>query len=251
MVSISHVSGIASTAHLDLPVSVLRLPSLPDLHMIELETPIKPVASGGHGEVFKGLHPPTQMVCAMKRPYVVTGGTTQSQEEKKGYEREAKMWSCLKHINILPFYGIVELSSGAYLVSPWIEYGDLSRFLAARREFFSGSSNVRADIPERTRSAFAAFNEAVTIHGIASGLAYLHENGVIHGDLKALNVLLDDLLSPLICDFGLTKNHEFNNTTTGSKDAWSTRWRCPSLFEEQSQKTEKTDMYAFGMTIVE
>jgi serine/threonine protein kinase len=40
---------------------------------------------------------------------------------------------------------------------------------------------------------------------LASGVAYLHHHGVIHRDLKSLNVLLDSEMRPKICDFGLAE----------------------------------------------
>ena len=40
------------------------------------------------------------------------------------------------------------------------------------------------------------------VHEIAKGMAYLHSNGVLHGDLKASNVLVDDKHRAIISDFG-------------------------------------------------
>ncbi|KAG8981770.1 hypothetical protein FRB94_002970 [Tulasnella sp. JGI-2019a] len=186
----------------------------------------------------------------MKRPRIQEEGTTQAKVVKRRYTREAKIWSSLDHVNVLSFYGVVEISSVAYLVAPWVAHGDLSKFLTRRLEYLAGSSSNQGSFSDRKCSAFSTFDEATVIHGIASGLAYLHTSGVIHGDIKAANVLLDDALNPLLADFGLTKNEEFDATSPGLAGGGTARWKSPGLTEEQP-RTTKTDIYALGMTIVE
>ncbi|KAG8881898.1 hypothetical protein FRB97_008945 [Tulasnella sp. 331] len=167
----------------------------------------------------------------------------------KRYEREAKIWSSLIHINILPFYGLVQRSSEIYLVSPWLEHGNLSRFLARYKSYIEDPVG-QSKTPEASQVAFSAFKEIDAVRGIASGLSYLHEQDVIHGDLKAANVLLGEGLTPLLCDFGLTKDTEFNSTSPGLKGCGTSRWKSPELLEDMP-KTKMTDIYAFGMTVVE
>jgi len=67
--------------------------------------------------------------------------------------------------------------------------------------------------------------------------------------MKCLNVLLDGMIRPLICDFGLTKMLE-DETTVEFEGAGSTRWMAPELLDD-APKTTASDMYAFGMTIFE
>ena len=52
----------------------------------------------------------------------------------------------------------------------------------------------------------------IHIYGIASIMSYLHENDIIHRDLKLDNILFDDYLFPKISDFGLSKVMNRNNS---------------------------------------
>lgn len=53
------------------------------------------------------------------------------------------------------------------------------------------------DTPTETRIAF--------MNDTSAGLAYLHENGIIHGDIKPDNLLLDENLVCLLTDFGMAR----------------------------------------------
>ncbi|KAG9029113.1 hypothetical protein FRB95_005656 [Tulasnella sp. JGI-2019a] len=210
----------------------------------------RPVNFGKSYTVYQGFYGPARTKVAIKRLRIL-GEDSYSRKVKHRIEREAKLRSSLIHDNILPFYGMFESSREAYMIYPWMELGDLSSFLIARLEYLNSSSvkeNLTSSAPY---SAFSAFDEAKTIRGIMSGLAYLHANGVIHGDLKADNILLNNSLIPLISDFGLTKNGGPDDITTATGlDA--PRWTSPGLLDAKDpQKTEKSDIYAFGMTITE
>jgi len=86
---------------------------------------------------------------------------------------------------------------------------------------------------------------------VASAVAYLHSLRIIHGDLKAQNILLDtsQSLKPVLCDFGLMKQ-ETHATLADLKGCGSPRWDSPEKLDGDP-KTTSSDVYAFGMTIVE
>lgn len=82
----------------------------------------------------------------------------------------------------------------------------------------------------------------------------MHTQGVIHGDLKASNILVSDSIVPraLLCDFGLTREAA-EATVVGLKGAGAMPWQGPELLVESDSpsKTYATDMWALGMTIYE
>lgn len=72
---------------------------------------------------------------------------------------------------------------------------------------------------------------------------------MVHGDIKAGNLLISDDNHVLLCDFGLTKPTDAQTSTT-MKGAGTARWQSPELWDNAS-KTFGSDVYAFSMTIVE
>ena len=90
------------------------------------------------------------------------------------------------------------------------------------------------------------------------GLAYLHSQQVIHGDIKGTNVLIDDSGKAVLCDFGLARfKPDVNNCTIYTKESeavgmqiGSQNWMAPELFEGSSLSIQ-SDIYSLGMTIYE
>ncbi|KAG9024644.1 hypothetical protein FRB95_011249 [Tulasnella sp. JGI-2019a] len=230
-----------------------RAPSDRSQPMSDFPFPVlgKPVTLGKSYTIYQGLYGPAQTKVAIKHLRILGDVDAYAKNFKNRVEREAEIRSSLTHKNILPFYGVVESLQGAYMIYPWIEHRDLSRFLIARLQYLDSPPAQDSSISSIQLSAFSAFDEAKTIHGIASGLVYLHANGVIHGNLKAENILLDDSLTPLIIDFAFTKDSASSDTNT-SMGLDAPRWTSLELLDEnEHQKTEKSDIYAFGMTITE
>ncbi|KAG8757470.1 hypothetical protein FRC11_004515, partial [Ceratobasidium sp. 423] len=88
---------------------------------------------------------------------------------------------------------------------------------------------------------------------IAEGLAYMHAQGVAHGDMKGSNVVVSETGIAKITDFGCaTLKREFPVSFTATESLqYSLRWAAPEMFEEDGASSFATDVYAFGMTILE
>jgi len=98
---------------------------------------------------------------------------------------------------------------------------------------------------------YSRYRELDIVLGIASGLAYLHGQNVIHGDVKAANVLLDSSINPLLCDYDMY-NARDSNTGSSWAGAGAWKWMSPELMQDNNARRDaKSDVYAFAMTIVE
>ncbi|KAF8333689.1 kinase-like domain-containing protein [Amanita rubescens] len=179
------------------------------------------IGSGGFGRVFKGE----------LRGAVVALKVLYRSENQVAFCREALMWRSLKHKFVLPFLGIHEIKGGTepqlFLVSPYMKNGTLSRW---RKQVNPSIAEIEDRLLE-----------------VARGLEYIHSEGVVHGDLRGENVLLNNKFHVQIADFGLTRLSEATNTRSG---ALHLNFAAPELLEylddASAGRTQMSDVYAFG-----
>ncbi|KAG8790758.1 hypothetical protein FRC12_011120 [Ceratobasidium sp. 428] len=88
---------------------------------------------------------------------------------------------------------------------------------------------------------------------ICDGVAYLHETGVIHGDLKGNNVLVSEQGVPVITDFGnaVLEHGTMQFTETTKQNGFTPRWTAPEILEEKVKESREADVWALGMTILD
>ncbi|KAF9257430.1 kinase-like protein [Marasmius fiardii PR-910] len=195
-----------------------------------------PVGGGGFGDVWKGKIG-GQIVCLkVVKVYLVSD----VQQLLKEYMSEAIVWQQLKHPNLLPFMGMYYLDKAREqlcLVSPWMERGNLVRFLK--------------DTPSEQIDHYSL------VHDIASGLVYLHSRKIVHGDLKGVNILLTPDERACIGDFGLSRvadTHALRLTSSTTAHSKGTmRWLSPELLKSDPPCSSSTssDMYAFACVCYE
>jgi len=95
------------------------------------------------------------------------------------------------------------------------------------------------------------------IKEIVSGLAYLHEEGVAHGDLRGVNVLIDGDWQACLADFGLVVFADAASNNYGSLRGGAVRWLSPELIDpeeygfESSRPTYASDIYSLACVCVE
>ncbi|KAL1196666.1 putative inactive L-type lectin-domain containing receptor kinase III.1 [Cardamine amara subsp. amara] len=169
------------------------------------------------GSFYKGQLTPTEIIAVKK----VTCSTRQ---QKTTLIAEIDVISKIKQKNLVNLHGYCSKGNEIYLVYEYVPNGSLDRFL------FSN------DRPVLTWS-----DRFCIIKGIASALQYLHGEGpkpLIHGNVKASNVLLDEELNSRLGDFGQGSRH----STTGHV--------APEQLET-GKATRDTDVFAFGVLMME
>lgn len=198
-------------------------PAIPDITSeISKEPSLK--RRGGFCEVYIGRHRQVGKV-ALRLPSV----GKRSDTDHRRFWREMGILLKLNHPNINPLLGMFRDDEGYHMVSPWLENGSVH-------------SCILNDV---------SFDGVKVLLGIAEALLYLHQNGVVHGDLKLDNVLLSLNGDAKLIDFGLAKILRLNSaTSTSMKGAGTVAWQAPEILNGDPRSTE-TDVWAFGMVVVE
>ncbi|CEL63966.1 Cell division control protein 15 OS=Saccharomyces cerevisiae (strain ATCC 204508 / S288c) GN=CDC15 PE=1 SV=3 [Rhizoctonia solani AG-1 IB] len=145
--------------------------------------------------------------------------------------KEIYTWSKCNHSNVVKLLGLAIYRDCLAMISPWAVNGNICSYIS------------RHQSADRCRLSIS----------ICAGLAYLHENHVVHGDLKGANVLISYDGTPMLTDFG---NSNVQSTTlqftqTLSSPGYSLRWTAPEILRGTSGLTTAGDVYSLGMTILE
>ncbi|XP_019177238.1 PREDICTED: probable LRR receptor-like serine/threonine-protein kinase At5g63710 isoform X2 [Ipomoea nil] len=190
------------------------------------------LGQGGFGKVYKGfLSDNTKVAVKRMADYHSPGG-------EAAFIREVQLISVAVHRNLLRLIGFCTTTSERILVYPFMQNLSVAYRL---RELKPGERGL--DWPTRKRIAF----------GAARGLEYLHEHcspKIIHRDLKAANILLDDDFEPVLGDFGLAKlvDTKLTHITTQVR---GTMGHIAPEYLSTGKSSEKTDVFGYGITLLE
>jgi len=185
---------------------------------------IKTLGKGNFAKVKLAIHLPTGREVAIK---VIDKTPLNSSAREKLY-REVKIMKLLNHPNIVRLFQVIESERSLYLVMEYASGGELFDHLV---------KNGRMREPD----ARMLFRQLV------SAIEYCHRKSVVHRDLKAENLLLDQHMNIKIADFGFSNTFDANaplETFCGSPP-----YAAPELFMGRKYSGPEVDSWSLGVVL--
>ncbi|KAJ1287305.1 hypothetical protein BS78_03G420800 [Paspalum vaginatum] len=193
------------------------------------------IGSGGFGIVYYGKLSDGKEI-AVKVP------SNDSYQGKKQFKNEVSLLSRIHHRNLVAFLGYCHEDGRNILVYEFMHNGTLKEHLHGRDKHISWIK--RLEIAEDA----------------AKGIEYLHTGctpSIIHRDIKTSNILLDKQMRAKVSDFGLSKllaaadHQEQQQQQHASTNVRGTLGYLDPHYYISQQLTEKSDMYSFGIILLE
>jgi serine/threonine protein kinase len=160
--------------------------------------------------------------------------------DRRQFESLMRPFLELSHPHVMPIAGLIPpiRDAGPVILSPYQEGGSLEAILDLVRQ---------NDPPAFWTDAGKAF----LIAGLLSGVIYLHSRGVVHGDLKPNDIMVDSTGSIRICDF-MTGKLEDAKFTLASQ-VGSPSYSAPEVSGggDSPERTMKADVFSIGLILYE
>ncbi|KAI8331532.1 kinase-like domain-containing protein [Chlamydoabsidia padenii] len=182
------------------------------------------IGKGQFGSVYRALDLTTGEVVAIKRIKLEDGELDQEMMKEVG------ILKTMSHVNVIQYLGFIRNRHHINIVLEYAENGSLMSTLKSFGAF-----------PEKLVASFCI--------KILSGLDYLHDNQVVHCDLKAANILTTKTGDVKLTDFGVSLNLKIkavdDQTVSGTPN-----WMAPEVIELKGAST-KSDIWSLGCTLIE
>ncbi|KAJ3677405.1 hypothetical protein LUZ60_003129 [Juncus effusus] len=209
-------------------------------------SPKNKLGEGGFGPVYKGRLEDGREVAVKK----LGAGSRQGSRE---FQNEAMLLSRVQHRNVVNLYGYCTYGNDKLLVYEYVSNESLDKLL------FASATKHRSEESKTlspTRAALTWQRRYEIITGIARGLLYLHEDAhipIIHRDIKASNILLNQHFSPKIADFGMARLYpesQGGQTHVNTRVAGTNGYMAPEYLMHGALST-KADVFSFGVVVLE
>lgn len=204
---------------------------------------LEEISRGGMGIIYRGLNKKTNRYDAIKvmRPDHVVGATKEiAKMMRLQFLRESQLAARVAHEHIVPVYQIGETDE-----HPWYSM-----------QFVNGCS-----LYELAKDASMSTEVVVSyIEQIARAIDAVHRHGILHGDIKPHNILIDDKSNrPMISDFGLAVMETTSCRSDDAGVAGTPAYMAPELANAAIQsltasnitvfRTISSDVYSLGATL--
>ncbi|KAK8360428.1 hypothetical protein V6Z12_A04G163600 [Gossypium hirsutum] len=182
------------------------------------------VASGSYGDLYKGTYCSQEVAIKVLKPERI------NTDLQKEFAQEVFIMRKVRHKNVVQFIGACTKPPNLYIVTEFMSGGSVYDYLHKQKGVFKLPSLLKVAID------------------ISKGMNYLHQNNIIHRDLKAPNLLMDENEVVKVADFGVARVKAQSGVMTAETGTY--RWMAPEVIEHKPYD-HKADVFSFGIVLWE
>lgn len=184
----------------------------------------KKVASGSFGDLFRGTYCGQDVAIKILKPERL------NENLQREFQQEVSIMRKVRHKNVVQFIGACTIPPNLCIITEYMSGGSVYDYLRKQKALLKMPMLLRVAID------------------VSKGMDYLHQNKIIHRDLKAANLLLDENEVVKVADFGVARVQSQSGVMTAETGTY--RWMAPEIIEHKPYD-KKADMFSFGIVLWE
>ncbi|KAK6237272.1 hypothetical protein QUC31_002741 [Theobroma cacao] len=182
------------------------------------------IASGSYGDLYRGTYCSQEVAIKVLKPECVT------EEMLREFSQEVYIMRKIRHKNVVQFIGACTRAPNLCIVTEFMASGSIYDYLHKKRGVFKLPSLLKVAID------------------VSKGMNYLHQNNIIHRDLKTANLLMDENQVVKVADFGVARVQAQSGVMTAETGTY--RWMAPEVIEHKPYD-HKADVFSFAIALWE
>ncbi|XP_060173520.1 serine/threonine-protein kinase STY46-like isoform X2 [Lycium barbarum] len=182
------------------------------------------IATGSTGDLYKGsFHSQEVAIKVLKSERL-------NEDVQKDFAQEIYILRKVRHKNVVQFIGACTEHPHLCIITEFMSGGSLYDFLHKKKGFFGFPALLKVAID------------------LSKGMSYLHQNSIIHRDLKTANLLMDENQVVKVADFGVARVQVQSGVMTAETGTY--RWMAPEVIGHRPYD-RKADVFSFGIVLWE
>jgi hypothetical protein len=192
-----------------------------DISLLKFENK---VASGSFGDLYKGSYCSQEVAIKVLKPERV------NLDMLREFSQEVFIMRKIRHKNVVQFLGACTRTPNLCIVTEFMAKGSVYNFLHKQKGVFKLSTLLKVAID------------------VSKGMNYLHQNNIIHRDLKTANLLMDENEVVKVADFGVSRVQAQSGVMTAETGTY--RWMAPEVIEHKPYD-HKADVFSYAIVLWE